>query len=234
MENTKMQNEEHNQQLPLNICRWLHKQDTVEATKYLDYFRIHYEIKVCSEGFWLNLFLKNSIISRLTYRELELLQTDSSLKQQRKNHSMKTTTDTKLTLTEDMKVDPRKQMLKVRSDVKAYLKDRTKNNGTDHLGKYPTNWDDAVRTIIALQDLYEAKSTAHKKASTHICDLINMLEITNLNFARQVIDLQQYSLKLEVENKHLHGLRPKVTEFETQLADAKKTIKFLTDMMSGE
>lgn len=62
--------------------------------------------------------------------------------------------------------DPRKAMLRVRADVKAYVTGAAQD--LDHLGQYPKNMPDAKRTIIALQDLLDEEKTKHKKATEHV------------------------------------------------------------------
>ena len=56
--------------LALNTVRWLIKADTVEATKYLVYHRIPFQIMTSGEGYWVNISWKNGITAPLSYQEL--------------------------------------------------------------------------------------------------------------------------------------------------------------------
>ena len=60
----------------------------------------------------------------------------------------------------------RMAMAKVRSDVKRFVHGDT--NGQAHLGEYPKTMEDAVRTIIAVQDLLEHSMIKHAKCEEHL------------------------------------------------------------------
>jgi hypothetical protein len=56
--------------LSLNTIRWLHRSETVEATKHLNQHKIPFRIILSGEGYWINVSWKNGIIAPLTYLEL--------------------------------------------------------------------------------------------------------------------------------------------------------------------
>jgi hypothetical protein len=60
----------------------------------------------------------------------------------------------------------RMAMAKVRSDVKRFVHGDT--NGQAHLGEYPKTMEEAVRTIIAVQDLLEHSMIKHAKCEEHL------------------------------------------------------------------
>lgn len=72
MENTKMQPINH-RTLSLNTVRFLFKQETVQATKYLNQHNIFFRILKSGEGYWLNVEWKCGITAPLTYQELSQL-----------------------------------------------------------------------------------------------------------------------------------------------------------------
>lgn len=61
----------------------------------------------------------------------------------------------------------REAMAKVRKDVKAFV-EKGITNGMAHLGEYPRTMEDAIRTIIALQDLLDTSMERHSKATQRI------------------------------------------------------------------
>lgn len=71
-------------------------------------------------------------------------------------------------------VDPRARMKEIRADVKAFLKGDTL--GLAHLGDLPNNMEDARRVIISVQDLHEIEREKHRKATMHICEMVNILD----------------------------------------------------------
>ena len=76
-------------------------------------------------------------------------------------------------------VDPRARMKEIRAEVKAFLKGNTL--GLAHLGDLPSNMEDARRVIIATQDLLEIEHDKHRKATLHICELVDILNRMNQN-----------------------------------------------------
>lgn len=78
------------------------------------------------------------------------------------------------------KEEARRLMREARLRVKRYLKGKD-NQDLNHLGEMPESYDDAIRIIIALQDLLETETTAHKKATDHIVSLLE--ECNNMNGA---------------------------------------------------
>lgn len=112
-------------------------------------------------------------------------------------------------------VNPRERMKEVRSEVKAFVKGKPHSwmAHMAHLGEYPDNMEDAVRTIIALQDLLEVSMKRHSKAS----DLVHKLTEANQNMAQNVF---------ASETQHMlchHG-------FEAEKAEMQKAI----DNLQGE
>lgn len=67
--------------------------------------------------------------------------------------------------------DPRAQMQKVRTYVKGFINGKNPDQ-LNHLGEYPLNMDDAIRTIIALQDMLDDSMNRHNKASDHVHELV--------------------------------------------------------------
>lgn len=74
-------------------------------------------------------------------------------------------------------VDPRQRMKEVRADMKMYMEQKSNPDGLNHLGEYPENWDDAVRTIIALQDMLEDSMDRHAKATKRIAAMVDQIDI---------------------------------------------------------
>jgi len=71
-------------------------------------------------------------------------------------------------------VDPRVRMKEIRAEVKAFLKGDTL--GLAHLGDLPSNMEDGRRVIIATQDLLDIEREKHRKATLHICELVDILD----------------------------------------------------------
>lgn len=96
-------------------------------------------------------------------------------------------------------VDPRARMKEIRAEVKAFLKGDTL--GLAHLGDLPNNMEDTRRVIIATQDLLEIERDKHRKATTHICELVHLYDEvsgynkemmnTIMNQGREIMHLQQ-------------------------------------------
>lgn len=72
MENTKTKKQDH-RALALNTLRFLLRSETVQATKYLDHYRIPYRTIPSDEGYWINVTWPNGITAPLTTREMEQL-----------------------------------------------------------------------------------------------------------------------------------------------------------------
>lgn len=77
-------------------------------------------------------------------------------------------------------VDPRQRMKEVRQTVASFLNGNNPDN-LNHLGELPTNMDDARRVIVALHDLVEKGRTKHRKATAHICELVQILNSMGQN-----------------------------------------------------
>lgn len=56
--------------LGINTVRFLFKQETVQATKYLNYYKIPFQIMRSGEGYWLNVTFPCGITAPLSYQEL--------------------------------------------------------------------------------------------------------------------------------------------------------------------
>lgn len=63
----------------------------------------------------------------------------------------------------------RQAMAKVRSDVRAFV-EKGETKGMSHLGEYPRTMEEAVRTIIALQDLLDKSMDKHALATEHLLE----------------------------------------------------------------
>jgi hypothetical protein len=104
-------------------------------------------------------------------------------------------------------VDPRARMKEIRAEVKAFLKGDTL--GLVHLGDLPDNMEDARRVIIATQDLLEIGREKHRKATTHICELVHLnnevaayngdMMVTIMNLGREIEQLRQLNARHEQE-----------------------------------
>lgn len=84
----------------------------------------------------------------------------------------KTATVTALTLA----VDPRQRMKEVRARVAQYLKDEFRVSEIHPLDDLLSDKADAVRVVIALQDLLEKQKEKNQKATQHICDMVHMMQ----------------------------------------------------------
>jgi len=56
-----------------NTVTWLFPRDTVEASRYLVYHEIPFQIMRSGEGYWVNVSWKNGITAPLSYQELDQL-----------------------------------------------------------------------------------------------------------------------------------------------------------------
>jgi len=56
-----------------NTARYLHKQDTTEATSWLCHHKILFQIIRSDEGYWVNVSWPNDITGPLSYQELDQL-----------------------------------------------------------------------------------------------------------------------------------------------------------------
>lgn len=72
MENTRIKKIGQSR-LALNVVKFLFKQDTTIATKYLLLHRIPFRIMKSGEGYWLNVSWKCGLIAALTRQELDQL-----------------------------------------------------------------------------------------------------------------------------------------------------------------
>lgn len=102
--------------------------------------------------------------------------------------------------------DPRAQMQKVRTYVKGFINGKNPDQ-LNHLGEYPLNMDDAIRTIIALQDMLDDSMNRHDKASDHVHELVQ---------ANQ--EMAQHIFTSEAQHMLCHQ------GFEAQKADMQKAI----------
>ena len=97
-------------------------------------------------------------------------------------------------------------MQKVRTYVKGFINGKNPDQ-LNHLGEYPLNMDDAVRTIIALQDMLDDSMNRHDKATDHVHGLVK----ANKNMARQIFASRAQHMLCQ------HS-------FEAQKADMQKAI----------
>lgn len=107
--------------------------------------------------------------------------------------------------------DPRAQMQKVRTYVKDFINGKNPDQ-LNHLGEYPLNMDDAVRTIIALQDMLDDSMNRHDKASDHVHELVQANE-----------EMAQHIFASEAQHMLCHHA------FEAQKADMQKAINDLQE-----
>lgn len=85
------------------------------------------------------------------------------------------------------KEESRKAMLRTRAYVRNFTMRNKNPDKLDNLSQYPKNISEARRTIIALQDLLEANTERHKKAS----DNVVLYKGENLKHYRMVITLSK-------------------------------------------
>ncbi len=90
----------------------------------------------------------------------------------------------------------RMAMSRVRADVKRYIAGDTR--GMAHLGEYASNMEDAIRTIIALQDLLEISMDKHQKASDLILDQKGRMH-TIASISSRIIERASDELMLQGE-----------------------------------
>jgi len=96
-------------------------------------------------------------------------------------------------------------MSKVRADVRAYVQ-KGVTNGMSHLGEYPKTMEDAVRTIIALQDLLEESMSKHQKATGHLMDSQRTNEV-NMRFMNLLLaGAAQHQMDLTSELERMNGV----------------------------
>lgn len=120
----------------------------------------------------------------------------------------------------------RMAMAKVRSDVKRFVHGDT--NGHAHLGEYPKTMEEAVRTIIALQDMLEHSMVKHTKCEKHlhkareqtnvIADISTM--VINDTTGHQV----QMSEKIILLTKQRDGISEKCQRLSDEWHEANVTI----------
>ena len=92
----------------------------------------------------------------------------------------------------------RMAMAKVRADVRQAMTNGMPE-GMAHLGDYPRTMEDAVRTIIALQDMLEDSMTRHKKATNMVVEykeatkaISEMVEHLSIHAIQDSIGKQQH------------------------------------------
>lgn len=76
-------------------------------------------------------------------------------------------------------VNPRVRMKEIRAMVSNHLKGKAVSEDLGflaHLGDLPDNMEDARRVIIAVQDEAEKARERHKKATSHIAELVHILD----------------------------------------------------------
>jgi hypothetical protein len=109
----------------------------------------------------------------------------------------KTKTKLSTEVTEIHKVDPRKAMKVVRSEVKHAVKHGVR---VDQLGHHGA---DIPRVIISLQDQLTDTQARHRKATNHIAALVGNLEFLD-DMATATIEIQAlYMQTLEKRNQEL-------------------------------
>lgn len=102
----------------------------------------------------------------------------------------------------------RMAMEKVRSDVKQFMEGNTK--GLAHLGEYPRTMEEAVRTIIALQDLLDKSMEKHARATEHLmttkAERDVLTESTAFLFQETTAISMSYSHKMEQALEKIQNL----------------------------
>lgn len=132
-----------------------------------------------------------------------------------------------------VRVDPRVRMKEVRAEVTAYLKGENPKD-LSHLGELPTNWDDAVRVIIATQDLLEMEREKHRKATNHICELVHILdgmsevqqELMNM-VGRRDREIRDLRLNMQSQDKYLNHVSQEMTQSQRERDAVLTTMRLL-------
>ena len=132
-----------------------------------------------------------------------------------------------------LRVDPRVRMKEIRAEVNAYLKGENPN-GLLHMGELPDNLEDARRVIVAVQDLMEIEREKHRKATTHICELVHILDGMSevqqeLMTMVQQRDYHIHSLNQHVEAAEKHGyhMRDEMRQSQQERDAVLLTMKLL-------
>lgn len=132
-------------------------------------------------------------------------------------------------------VDPRARMKEIRAKVKAFLKGDTL--GLAHLGDLPSNMEDARRVIIATQDLLEVERDKHRKATLHICELVQTLDYMSQNEHDAMVmisarDREVYQLNQlnDMNRQEITALRHEVDHMRQQRDAVLTTMKLQSNM----
>lgn len=132
-----------------------------------------------------------------------------------------------------LRVDPRVRMKEIRAEVNAYLKGQNPN-GLLHMGELPDNLGDARRVIVAVQDLMEIEREKHRKATTHICELVHILD--GMSEVQQELmdmvnqrDRQIYGLnqRMEADEKHSYHMRNEMRQSQQERDAVILTMKLM-------
>lgn len=133
-------------------------------------------------------------------------------------------------------VDPRQRMKEIRQIVASFLNGNNPDN-LNHLGELPTNMDDARRVIVALHDLVEKARTKNRKASAHICELVQILESMSQNEGdamamisvrdREIYELNQLN---NLNRQEITALRREVDHMRQQRDAVLTTMKLQNNM----
>lgn len=139
-----------------------------------------------------------------------------------------------------LSVDPRVRMKEIRADV-AMFNAGSNPWGISHLGELPENFDDARRVIVAVQDLFEDARNRHRKATTHICELVHMLdhasdEIDNAAVIIQMQSQQIAALKAQLEGaeKHIYHQRDDLRKANHERDAVLTTMKLMNQQPKPE
>ena len=139
-----------------------------------------------------------------------------------------------------LRVDPRVRMKEIRAEVKAYLKGENPN-GLLHMGELPDNLEDARRVIVAVQDLMEIEREKHRKATTHICELVHLLNINKKKYFRLIFQIQNLegqirglNQRYEAQKKHAYHMRDDLRVTAQERDAVLTTMKLLNVQPSRE
>lgn len=133
-------------------------------------------------------------------------------------------------------VDPRQRMKEVRQTVASFLNGNNPDN-LNHLGELPTNMDDARRVIVALHDLVEKGRTKNRKATSHICELVQILNSMSQNESdamdmmsardREIYEMNRLN---DMNQQEIAALRREVDHMRQQRDAVLTTMKLQNNM----
>lgn len=137
-------------------------------------------------------------------------------------------------------VDPRARMKEIRAMVANHMKGKAVSDDLghlSHLGDLPDNMADARRVIIAVQDLHEIEREKHRKATAHICELVQILNSMSQNESDAMVmmsarDREIYEMNRlnDMNQQEIAALRREVDHMRQQRDAVLTTMKLQNNM----